>query len=252
MSFKNSTSKIALATLLLSLPFSAQSQTTNNNDEIVITSARILGGSPEDAITGITILSGDELDNRLTSTIGETLKYEPGVSSTFFGAGASRPLIRGQSGNRIRVLANGIDTIDASSASPDHAVAVEPAQAKVIEILKGPAILRFGSSGSGGVINVIDGRIPTEIPKSTQASARIGFSSVDSGKEGAASIEQSLGNNLVLHLDGTWRETKDYRIPGFAESEIFHENEEDHDEDHDDGTMMRTMMKTMMKSAKER
>ena len=235
MSFSNSTSKIALATLLLSLPFSAQSQTTDNNDEIVITSARILGGSPEDAITGITILSGDELDNRLTSTIGETLKYEPGVSSTFFGAGASRPLIRGQSGNRIRVLANGIDTIDASSASPDHAVAVEPAQAKVIEILKGPAILRFGSSGSGGVINVIDGRIPTEIPKSTQASARIGFSSVDSGKEGAASIEQSLGNNLVLHLDGTWRETKDYRIPGFAESEIFHENEEDHDEDHDEG-----------------
>ncbi|MBT4996937.1 MAG: Plug domain-containing protein, partial [Hellea sp.] len=100
MSFSNSTSKIALATLLLSLPFSAQSQTTDNNDEIVITSARILGGSPDDAITGITILTGDTLDNRLASTIGETLKYEPGVSSSFFGAGASRPIIRGQSGNR--------------------------------------------------------------------------------------------------------------------------------------------------------
>ena len=157
MSFSNSTSKIALATLLLSLPFSAQSQTTDNNDEIVITSARILGGSPEDAITGITILTGDTLDNRLASTIGETLKYEPGVSSSFFGAGASRPIIRGQSGNRVSVLVNGIGTIDAAAASPDHADAVQPAQAEIIEVLKGPAMLRFGSSGSGGVINVIDG-----------------------------------------------------------------------------------------------
>jgi len=163
-------------------------------------------------------LAGDDLQDRLAGTIGETLKLEPGLSSTSFGAGASRPIIRGQGGDRVRVLTNGVGSIDASSASPDHAVAVEPAQAERIEVVRGAALLRYGSSGSGGIVNVIDGRIPRDMPDGqTDATVRIGASSVDSAGEVAASIDQRAGN-LVFHLDGTYRRAEDYNIPVEGES----------------------------------
>ncbi len=217
----------------VSMPALAQAQSTE--DEIIVTGARLLEGSIDDAITGVSVLAGDALEDRLAPTIGETLKSEPGVSSSFFGAGASRPIIRGQGGDRVRVLTNGIGSIDASSASPDHAVAAEPAQAEKIEVLRGASLLRFGSSGSGGVVNVIDGRIPHSIPEGSEAAVRIGASSVDLGRELAASVDQAVGSNVALHLDVTWREADDYRIPGFAESEILHEAEEaEHEDDHED------------------
>ena len=223
---------LSLALLSLSNPAYAQSDET---DEIIVTGARLLGGSIDDAITGVSVLSGDALADRLAPTIGETLKSEPGVSSTFFGAGASRPIIRGQGGDRVRVLTNGIGSIDASSASPDHAVAAEPAQAELVEVLRGASLLRFGSSGAGGIVNIVDGRIPSEVPEDMDVALRIGASSVDLGREVAGSIDKRLTDNLVLHLDGTWREADNYKIPGFAESEIFHEAEEaEHEEEHEE------------------
>lgn len=207
-------------------------------DEIIVTGSP-LSRSVDEAITGVSVLSGDELADRLASTIGETLKSEPGVSSTFFGAGASRPILRGQGGDRVRVLNNGIGSIDASSASPDHAVAAEPAQAERIEVLRGAALLRYGSSGAGGVVNVIDGRIPTALPEGgSDVAVRIGGSTVDDGRELAISTDQALGN-FVLHLDGTYKKTDDYDIPGYAESAGLRaleaaEEEEHEDEDHDE------------------
>jgi len=207
-------------------------------DEIIVTGSP-LTRSVDEAITGVSVLSGDELQDRLATTIGETLKAEPGVSSTFFGAGASRPILRGQGGDRVRVLNNGIGSIDASSASPDHAVAAEPAQAERIEVLRGAALLRYGSSGAGGVVNVIDGRIPTERPEGgSDVAVRIGGSTVDDGRELAISTDQALGN-FVLHLDGTYKKTDDYDIPGYAESAALRAleaaEEEHEDEDHDEG-----------------
>lgn len=205
-------------------------------DEIIVTGSP-LAVTADEVIVGLSVLSGDELDRRLTGTIGEVLKSEPGVSSTFFGAGASRPIIRGQGGDRIRVLSNGIGSIDASSASVDHAVSVEPAQAERIEVLRGASILRYGSSGAGGVVNVIDGRIPTEVPEDGRdVSLRMSATSVDNGFEAAASVDQALTDNLVLHLDGTFRNAQDFRIPGFAESALLRaeEEEEEHDDDHED------------------
>lgn len=190
----------------------------NADEDVIIVTASPLERSIDEAITGQSILSGDDLQDRLAGTIGETLKLEPGVSSTSFGAGASRPIIRGQGGDRVRVLTNGVGSIDASSASPDHAVAVEPAQAERIEVVRGAALLRYGSSGSGGIVNVIDGRIPRDMPNGeTDASIRIGASSVDSAGEVAASIDQRAGN-VVFHLDGTFRRAEDYNIPVEGES----------------------------------
>lgn len=222
------------ATLLLTVSTAAYAQDADLMDEIIVTGSPLVR-SVDEAITGVSVLTGEELSNRLAGTIGETLKSEPGVSSTFFGAGASRPIIRGQGGDRVRVLTNGIGSIDASSASPDHAVAAEPAQAERIEVLRGASLLRYGSSGSGGIINVIDGRIPTELPENgVDGAVRIGASSVDNGREAAGSIDFGAGN-LVFHLDGTIRETDDYRIPGFAESARFRALEEaEEEEGHDD------------------
>ena len=216
---------------------SAQAQDTTDEDVIVVT-ASPLNRSVDEAITGLSILTDDDLEDRLAATIGETLKLEPGVSSTSFGAGASRPIIRGQGGDRVRVLLNGVGSIDASSASPDHAVAAEPAQAERIEVLRGASILRYGSSGSGGVVNSIDGRIPSEFPDgNTDVAVRVGASSVDLGRQAAASIDQRAGN-FVFHFDGTFREADDYRIPTEAESEAQLESEgeeipEDFDENRD-------------------
>jgi iron complex outermembrane receptor protein len=207
-------------------------------EDVIIVTATPLERSIDEAITGQSILAGDELQDRLAGTIGETLKLEPGVSSTSFGAGASRPIIRGQGGDRVRVLTNGVGSIDASSASPDHAVAVEPAQAERIEVVRGAALLRFGSSGSGGVVNVLDGRIPRDMPDGqTDAAVRIGASSVDSGAEAAASIDQRAGN-VVFHLDGTFRRADDFNIPveGESRAQLAEEGEEvpdDFDENRD-------------------
>lgn len=234
----------ALCLCLSSTAYGQSNSTGSTNeldsiDEIIVTGSPLIR-SVDEAITGVSVLTGQELSLRLAGTIGETLKSEPGVSSTAFGVGASRPIIRGQGGDRVRVLNNGIGSIDASSASPDHAVAAEPAQAERIEILRGAALLRYGSSGAGGVVNVIDGRIPTSLPEGgVDGALRMGISSVDDGKDIAGSIDTAVGN-FVLHLDGTYKKAGDYNIPGFAESaalraleEAEHEEEEGHDDDHE-------------------
>jgi len=209
---------LALSASLIVLASPAFAQ---NNDELldeIIVTGSPLTRSVDEAITGVSVLSGDELNARLAATIGETLKLEPGVSATSFGAGASRPIIRGQGGDRVRVLTNGIGSIDASSASPDHAVAAEPAQAERIEVLRGASLLRYGSSGAGGVVNVIDGRIPSEMPDDIDGALRFGASSVDEGWDAAGSVDIPIAGQFVLHLDGTKRDSGDYDIPGFAES----------------------------------
>ena len=223
--FKSALYGLSCTAAFLYLPATANAQDATPLDEIIVTGSP-LTRSVDEAITGVSVLTGDELADRLAGTIGETLKSEPGVSSTFFGAGASRPIIRGQGGDRVRVLTNGIGSIDASSASPDHAVAAEPAQAERIEVLRGASLLRYGSSGSGGIINIIDGRIPTEVPDGIDGTVRVGASTVDDGREIAGSVDIAATDHLVLHLDGTFRDTDNYDIPGFAESALFRALEE--------------------------
>jgi len=250
---RSTASITAVSTALLSSVTTHAQNTPEKppHDEIIVTGSP-LSATTGESLVGVSVIGGEELASNLAGSLGETLKTVPGLSSTFFGPGASRPVIRGQGGDRIRILDNGIGSIDASSASPDHATSVEPAMAKRVEIIRGSGLLRYGSSASGGVINVIDGRIPDNVPdKPLSGAARIGASSVDDGYEGAIGVDIQLGafgtGTLVGHVDATYRKTKDYSIPGFAESEILHayelaeeeehhdDGDEDHgDEDHDD------------------
>ena len=211
--------------------------------EQMVISASPLGRSQFETIVGTTVLADDDLARRLEGSIGETLRREPGISSTFFGPGASRPVIRGLGGDRIRVLDAGIGSIDASATSDDHAVAVESALAERIEVVRGPATLLYGSSAAGGVVNVFDGRIPDAVPEGGfDIGARFSHSTVDNGNEasGAATVKVgSLGDaDLVIHADGFYRDTENYEIPGFAESALFRaaeEEEEGHEEEGEEG-----------------
>jgi iron complex outermembrane receptor protein len=198
-------------------------------DEIVVT-ASPLEKSEDETILGVSVLDGEELQNRLENSIGETLRREPGISSTFFGPGASRPVIRGLGGDRISVLDSGIGSIDASATSPDHAVSVEPAMAERIEIVRGASMLLYGSSAAGGVVNVFSGRIPRDLPEGgVDGALRVGGSTVDDGVEAAGGFDVDLGKsgagNFVFHGEGFYRSADDYDIPGFAESEALRASE---------------------------
>lgn len=185
----------------------------------VVVSTTPLGGDLFEQTQSVTVLTGEELQLRLEPTIGETLNREPGISSTYFGPGASRPVIRGLGEDRIRVLQNGITTIDASTVSPDHAVAVEPLTIKTIDVVRGPATLLYGPNTVGGVVNVIDNRVPTEpLQRPLMGKADARYSSAENRRSGAGLVEFQLGR-IVVHLDGYKRESDDIEIPGFARSE---------------------------------
>ena len=221
----NTRISLALAPICVGLALvthDACAQTREKQDEIIVTGSMLSATSNEN-LAGVSVLTNEKLQQRMSGSLGETLKFEPGISSSFFGTGASRPIIRGQGGLRVLLLDNGIGSVDASSASPDHAAAVEPAMANRIEIIRGSGLLRYGSAASGGVINVIDGRIPEHVPESTIiGNTRLGVSSVDDGYETAVGSDIHLGplgsGDMVAHVEHTHRATQNYNIPNFARS----------------------------------
>ncbi|BBK32883.1 iron complex outermembrane receptor protein [Stella humosa] len=212
---------VMLGTLAASGPAMAQTLVEGgavNLGSILVTAP--LGQSRSDIVEGTTLLEGDALDRRRALTIGETLRGTPGVASSGYAEGASRPVIRGQSGPRVRVLQNGLDTFDASNVSPDHAVAAPMAGVERVEVLRGPATLLYGSSAVGGLVNVIDGRIPERRPKGGLAgTARFEYGTGAHDLTGFGAVDAALGRNLVLHAEGFAQNSSDYAIPGFANDE---------------------------------
>lgn len=179
----------------------------------------------------VNVLSGDTLRDRQASTLGETLKNEVGVHSNYYGPVASSPIIRGLEGPRVLITQNGLDAGDASRVGPDHAVSTEASTARQIEILRGPATLFYGSGAIGGVVNVVDDRVPQGLD--TYGEWRLERDSVANDKLVSASGNTGVGN-LGLHLDGFWRESDDYKIPGAAEIETHEEHEEENHAEHND------------------
>ena len=179
----------------------------------------------------VDVLVGETLDDRRGLNIGDTLQSQPGVQSSFYGAGAGRPIIRGMGGPRVRILEDGLATADTSTQSDDHAVSVDPLLIDQIEILRGPATLLYGSAASAGVINLIDGRIPEVLPKEPFSGRfELRGDSIADERSGVVRFDGG-GNNLAWHIDGAWRDADDYRIPGEARVE---DHDDDHDDEHDD------------------
>ena len=222
MSNKTFNSVSPLALIIACAFCGAASADQADGDEIIVT-ASPLERTVDETIIGTSIVDKEELAENFQNTIAETIAREPGVTTTYFGAAASRPIIRGLGDDRIRVLDNGIGAIDASVASPDHAVAIDPASAERVEIVRGTSMLLYGSSAAGGVVNVISGRIPYKVPEDGfDVSGTVGVSTVDDGFDGSGAFDVKLGDlgggSVVLHGDGFYRDAEDYDIPGFAES----------------------------------
>jgi len=162
------------------------------------------------------VLSGDELQNKLAGSLGATLANELGVSATGYGAGASRPVIRGLEGPRVQILQNGLSVGDVSSISPDHAVANPIQNAHQIEILRGAAALLYGSGSSGGLVNVVNDRIVTSMPDAVSGMINTSYETVNQGKTANIELDAPAGP-LALHLDSAISNSNNYRIPGYAE-----------------------------------
>jgi iron complex outermembrane receptor protein len=167
-----------------------------------------------DAFQSTTLLTGDALQRTTSASIADLLATQPGVAASTFAPGASRPNIRGLDDYRVRIQENGIGSQDASDFSQDHQVPVDPLSADKIEVIRGPATLRYGNQAIGGVVNASNNRIPENlVPDNFSARIKGGGSSVDSSIDGAASIDAS-GNNVAIHVDTFGRSAGDYRIPG--------------------------------------
>ncbi|MEM9878240.1 MAG: TonB-dependent receptor [Pseudomonadota bacterium] len=225
-------SKVSIFGLLLTstaLVTPAQAQDSSSFDDVeeVIVFSSPLRSTIDEIVLGTTVVDKDALIKNLDGTIGQTLAREPGVSSTFFGPGASRPIIRGLGGDRIRILSNDISTFDVSTASNDHLVGTEVATAEQVEILRGAATLRYGQNAIGGVVNVFDNRIPRALPEGGyDIDANAAYSTVDNGYTVGGSAEVEVGSNFVLHVDANTRKSKEYEIPGFASEEAEEEGVE--------------------------
>jgi iron complex outermembrane receptor protein len=184
-------------------------------DEIVIESTGI-GQTLSDQAQAVTVLSGDTLDMKATSSLGDTLAAEPGIASSSFGPGAGRPVIRGLGGDRIRVLENGVGTQDISAISPDHAVTIESALVDKIEVVRGPASLLYGTSAVGGIVNVFDNRIPEKLPDApAQGTAEVRGESVSKSRAALVSVTTPI-DNVAVHVDAFSSKSDDYDIPGYA------------------------------------
>ncbi|MDP3676359.1 MAG: TonB-dependent receptor [Novosphingobium sp.] len=183
--------------------------------EIVVTG--VLQRERVDALSGVAVLSGEELAARARTSIGETLARTPGVSATSFGPTASRPILRGLEGERVRVLTDGIGSIDVSNTSADHPTLVNPLLAERIEVLRGPQSLLYGSAAVGGVVNVLDRRIANEVPDEAIHFQALGtYGSAANERSAAASADVRLGDRFVIHADGSYAKTDDLRIGGFV------------------------------------
>ena len=248
---------LAVATAMIAPSANAQAQDDEDShheiDQIIVTAAP-LSRTVEELAQPTTILRGEELAQKQSTSIGEMLSQEPGLSSTYFGPVSSRPVIRGQYGERVRVLTNGLDSLDASALSEDHQTTVDGLLADRIEIIRGPATLLYGSGAAGGLVNVVDTRfIEQELDKPFSGGVALGADTA-TGKRDAAVRSQFGAGPLAFSFDYFTRSTDNIEIPGFAESAILraleeeehHEEEEGHHEEEEEayGTVENTDSET--------
>ncbi len=183
-----------------------------HSDQITVTATGVARGLGE-VVTPVDVLSGTELSLRRGATLGDTLDKQPGVASTGYGQGSSRPVIRGLGSDRVRILENSLDTGDVSSIGPDHAVSSDPLAAERIEVVRGPGTLLYGANALGGVVNIQDGRVPdrraaepvtgtVDLELASNADARAGAATLDGG-----------ARNLAWHLNLYGRDQDDYSSP---------------------------------------
>ncbi len=249
----------AAAPLLIGAANAQSSDDDERRESTIIVTAPGPDRSADELVGNATALDREEILETLSGTLGDTLDRQPGVSTTFFGPGASRPVLRGLGAERVQVLTNGIGVIDVSAASPDHQVTADGIDAEKIEILRGPAALGYGGQAIGGVVNVVDGLIAEDLPEEEMSGEVFGaYNSVNEGTE-LAGRGQFTAGQFVFSVSGSMRDFDEYDIPGFAESaglraleeaeEAEEEGEEHEEEEEVRGTVENSFVETQTLSA---
>ena len=218
MPFNLSKTALLVLAVIASRPALSEDKPTQKDEsdiEKLIITASPLGRSVLQSSTPVSILSGEELEKNQSATLGETLKSVPGVNSTYFGPVASSPIIRGLDGPRVKVVQNGMDSSDASRVGPDHIATTEASTATQIEVLRGPSTLLYGSGAIGGVVNVVDNRLPKT--RQEGLSGRVSALHDTVSNERTVSTDLNGGqDNFAWHLDAFSRKTDDYDVPEFT------------------------------------
>ena len=176
-----------------------------------------LGVGSDQMVVPISILNGRELSLKRENTLAETLNSIPGVSNSSFGPSVGRPMIRGMDSDRIKILQNGVNNLDASNLSFDHGVSIDPLIIEQIDVIRGPATLLYGGGAVGGVVNAIDHRIPKEKLEGITGRGEVRYGGANLEQSNAAVADVGTGN-FVMHFDAYNRDAKNLRIPGNAVS----------------------------------
>lgn len=205
------------AVALASLLFITQAQALAQ--EALLESVVVTGTAeqPESITKPFSIITADELNASGASTVGEALRYQPGVSATGFGPNSSRPIVRGQDSDRIKILRNSAATIDVSALSFDHALPVDPFALHQVEILRGPAALAYGGNAVGGVVNLVDQRIARKPVQGFQGEMNLLGGGAADQTAGGFKLDAGLGQGVSIHLDGFKRTTSDLETPTFTD-----------------------------------
>ena len=201
-------------------------------EEIVVSTSPVALARSE-LVNPIGVLTGRDLIESSALSLGESLKEMPGISSTYFGPAISRPIIGGVGGSRVKILQQGVDTGDLSDQGADHAVSIDAFDAGRIEIIRGPSALLYGSNATGGIVNIIDGRVPNERPAGFVEGSLMGrIGSVADERSGGGNLSGAFGN-IVWRARALVRESGDIATPEFMPEEEPDEHDEEHDEDED-------------------
>jgi iron complex outermembrane recepter protein len=174
-----------------------------------------LGVGSDQMVVPISILNGRELSLKRENTLAETLNSIPGVSNSSFGPSVGRPMIRGMDSDRVKILQNGVNNLDASNLSSDHGVSIDPLIIEQIDVIRGPATLLYGGGAVGGVVNAIDHRIPKEKLQGITGRGEVRYGGANLEQSNAAVVDVGTGN-FVMHFDAYSRDSKNLRIPGNA------------------------------------
>lgn len=227
MNFNRSPLSLAITLIVGGLTIStssslvAQSAATNIAEIPVIEVTAL--GVDENAsliVAPFNILEAREVFAR-GGNLGDLLNGLPGIHADNFGGGASRPVVRGQTSPRLKVLSDGGSVLDASDISPDHAISADPLLAQRVEVLRGPATLLYGGGAIGGAVNILDAKIPAEMPESgTDNFVAIRGNTVADERAGAVNLTARATDNIALHLEGSLREVEDYETSNWEESHV--------------------------------
>ncbi|HWK53091.1 MAG TPA: TonB-dependent receptor [Hyphomicrobiales bacterium] len=217
--------KLTLASAIAAAPALAlaQSRPAPPADEsipVIVVTALVVDENADKIVAPFSILDNEKLFER-GGTLGDLLNGLPGVHADSFGGGASRPVLRGQGAPRVKVMSDSSALLDASELSPDHAITADPLLANRVEVLRGPATLLYGGGAIGGVVNVLDDKIPTFVPEDgLDGFVSLRGNTVASEEAAAASFTGRLADNFAVHAEGSWRNVDDYKSKAWDEPRV--------------------------------